>query len=83
MKLVKSTKALKLVKRSDTIMNNEVVGKGVRVENGRGKVHFRPSMEIVGRKYGELVKTRTPARKRVIGKGSTNKPQAKKGSTKK
>jgi ribosomal protein S19 len=79
-----SSKAFPLVKRSDAIRQEHVGSKGMRVESGRGLVQVKPTREMVGRKYGELVKTRTTARKRVVGKGKGPvKPLAKKPTNKK
>lgn len=81
MKTNKTVKTLQLVKRSDIITPDVISSKGVRVENGRGKVQFRPSPEMLGRKYGELIKTRTPARKRIVGgKAQSAKAGGKKTS---
>ena len=72
-----TSKAFPLVKRSDRIKEEHVGSKGMRVENGRGLYQIKPTVEMVGRKYGELVKTRTPARKRAVAKGPV-KPLPKK-----
>lgn len=81
----KRVKGIPLVKRSDAITEEHLGTKGYRVQNGRGIVQIKPVSEMLGRKFGELVKTRTSARKRVTGNKSKvpMKPMTKKPTNKK
>ena len=47
------------VGRSETI-RGEDVGRAILVHNGRARVTIRPVERMVGLKYGEFAKTRTP-----------------------
>ncbi len=77
--MTSTNKNIGKVKRQETI-TEEVVKSGFKALLNKGKtnVTIRPTMEIVGLKYGERAKTRTLARKleKVKSKGPVVKGKA-------